>query len=123
MWASWFVFVCKPVIYSLVHSYDFNGNRANYFTGNSAINVDVETPLSAIYSFWATRTAKSETMAFNKGAVGQGPDLFYACGTISWKMWDTCQNEFTGGSLIDPSVKTGTNTHWSMTLIQVQSCT
>jgi hypothetical protein len=110
----------------LVHSYEFNNstqdttgnvdgtvygaqltsdrfgqaNNAYSFDGNDSISMNVDTGSTATYSVWATwnAPANSDSMLFNTGGHGEGPDLWFnsssGCDNVLWNTWDGCGNPF-----------------------------
>jgi hypothetical protein len=78
-----------------------NANSAYLFDGNNSIVASFGAPATATFSVWATWDRSGNDMLFNSGANQQGPDLFFvanACGpSISWNIWDSCNNRFAQG--------------------------
>ena len=59
------------------------------------VNVTVTKTANCTFSCWASYTDSDPTdMLFNAGNYGEGPDLFFYNGKISWNTWNGASNPF-----------------------------
>jgi hypothetical protein len=79
-----------------------NPNSAYDFTRPNSITTSGWSgglPATTTFSMWAQADSFPNTMLFNAGNNGQGPDLFFVPGGnpsyISWNVWDAGNNSFT----------------------------
>jgi hypothetical protein len=70
-----------------------NGGSIVFDGSNDYIDSPCTKTATCSFSCWArTTTLASNPMLFNSGPDGQGPDLFFYNGKISWNTWDADAN-------------------------------
>jgi PKD repeat protein len=90
--------------------YDISGNSNNgtlnaasfattsgysYFNlSNTYISAPVAKNASMTFNVWAKTTDPSNSMLFNAGNPGSGPDLFFWSNAIHWNVWDAGSSPF-----------------------------
>jgi hypothetical protein len=71
-----------------------NGGGIVFNGSNHYVNNPLVKTANCTFSCWARTTVLNNSMLFNAGPDGGGPDLFFASNYILWNVWDGYNNPF-----------------------------